>query len=413
MARRWLYGGAATAMLVAALAWAFAPRPLPVEAGSVSVGVFETAIEDDGKTRLRDPYLVSAPLTGLLGRITLREGDPVAAGAVVAAIRPAPAALLDERARREQQARLAAAQAQVGAAAAALERAALGARRAVDDARRTEQLAGAGFVAASRLEADQLAALAAQKERDSATAQRQIALHEVEQARAALLAGTGPARHGAGDFMLRAPIDGRVLRVIQTSEAVVTLGTPLLELGDPRALEVVAELLTADALLARAGSAVRIDRWGGPALRGRVRRVEPAAFTKISALGVEEQRVKVLIDLLDAPDQTAPLGVAYRVNVRILTSRRDNARKVPLSAVFPLPGAGADANAGTDNAADMAVYAIENGRARLRRVRIGARNDFEAWLLHGLEAGAQVVLYPANEVRDGVRVKVREVAPRP
>lgn len=404
IARRWLYVGGGTVALIAAIAWAFAPRPIQVEAASVTVGHFETAIEEDGKTRLHDQYVVSAPLAGLVRRIVLREGDPVAPGAVVASMQPAQAPLLDERARREQQARLGAAQAQVRAAIAAVERADIASRRAAHDARRTEQLAREGFVAPSRLESDQLAALAAKKEYDSALAQRQIALHEVEQARAALEASGRPAQYSSANFQLRSPIDGQVLRVVQASEAVVALGAPLLELGDPRKLEVVAELLTADALLSRPGSDVRIDRWGGPVLKGRVKRVEPAAFTKISALGVEEQRVRVLIDILDAAEKAAGLGVGYRVNVRILTSSKDNVLKVPVSAVFPLPSA----DAVKDGA--MAVYAIEDGRAQLRRVRLGGRNDREAWVLEGLSKGTQVVVYPATEVRDGVSIKVRDVA---
>lgn len=404
IARRWLYLGAAGAVLVGALAWAFAPRPLQVEAARVSVGRFETAIEEDGKTRLHDQYVVSAPLAGLVGRIVLREGDPVAAGAIVASLRPTYAPLLDARARREQLARLGAAQAQVGAAQAALERAGIAVRQAEHEARRTAQLAREGFVAPSRLENDQLSALAASKERDSALAQRQIALHEVEQARAALEASGSAARSNTATFPLRAPIDGQVLRVVQTSEAVVAMGAPLLELGNPRKLEVVAELLTADALLARPGSEVRIDRWGGPPLKGRVKRIEPAAFTKISALGVEEQRVRVIIDLLEPPEKTAALGVAFRVNVRILTERHDNVLKVPVSAVFPLPGAGA----GQDGA--MAVYAINAGKAQLKRVRLGARNDLEAWVQDGLAQGTQVIIYPATEVRDGTSVRVRDVA---
>jgi HlyD family secretion protein len=404
VARRWPYLGGGAAALIGALAWAFAPRPIQVEAASVTLGHFETSIEDDGKTRLHDQYVVSAPLAGLVRRIVLREGDPVAAGMVVAGMQPAQAPLLDERARREQQARVGAAQAQVRAAAAALARADVASRRAAHDARRTEQLAREGFVAPSRLESDQLAALAANKEYESALAQRQIALHEVEQARAALQASGQPTRDSAANFALRSPIDGQVMRVVQTSEAVLALGAPLLELGDPRKLEVVAELLTADALLSRPGSEVRIDRWGGAPLKGRVKRVEPAAFTKISALGVEEQRVKVLIDILDAPEKTAGLGVGYRVNVRILTSRQDNVLKVPVSAVFPLPGA----VSGNDGA--MAVYAVQGDRARLRRVRLGARNDREAWVLEGLAKGARVIVYPSAEVRDGVGVKVRDVA---
>ncbi|MBZ2207493.1 efflux RND transporter periplasmic adaptor subunit [Massilia soli] len=404
-ARRWLYAAGAAAVLVAALAWAFAPRPIQVEAATVSVGHFETAIEEDGKTRLPDQYLVSAPLSGLVRRITLREGDQVAAGSVVASMQPAYAPLLDARARREQQARVAAAQAQVRAASAALARAGLASRRAADDAARSEQLAREGFVAPSRLESDQIAALAAKKEYEAALAQRQIALHDVEQARAALEASAGPARNAAS-FPLRSPIDGQVLRVVQTSEAVVALGAPLLELGDLRKLDVVAELLTADALAARPGSEVRIDRWGGPVLKGRVSKVEPAAFTKISALGVEEQRVRVVIDILDPPEAAAALGVGYRVNVRIVTLSIDNVLKVPVSAVFPVPGAAAEA--GTDGA--MAVYAIEGGRAQLRPVRLGARNEREACVLAGLKQGARVIVYPAAEVRDGVSVVVREVA---
>jgi HlyD family secretion protein len=400
--------GAAAAVLAAALAWALAPRPIEVEAAGISVGHFETAIEEDGKTRLRDAYTVSAPLAGLLRRISLREGDPVAPGQPVAALQPAYAPLLDERSRREQQARLGAAQAQVRAADAALERSDIGLRRARQDEARSAGLAVGGFVAPSRLEADQLATQAAQRERDSAVAQRQIALHEVEQSRAALAATTSltaPASPGTAatraDFIVRAPIGGRVTRVLQTSETAVSTGAPLLELGDPARLEVVAELLTADAMAAAPGTPVRIERWGGPPLKGVVRLVEPAAFTKISALGVEEQRVRVLIDILDRPP--APPGIAYRVTVRVVTLSRDRVRKIPVSALFPL--------AGVEGAS--AVYAIENGRARLRRVRLGARNDLDAWLEEGLGDAARVIVYPGAGVRDGVRVRERSVAPPP
>lgn len=400
--------GAAAMALAAALAWALAPRPVEVEAAAVSVGHFETAIEEDAKTRLRDAYTVSAPLTGLLRRIGLREGDAIAAGQEVARLQPSFAPMLDERSRREQQARLGAAQAQVRAAEAALEGAGIALTRARQDAARSEALARGGFIAPSKLESDQIAEQAAQKARDSALAQRQIALHEVEQAQAALLASAArPAPtttvaaaggRGGADFIVRAPIAGRVTRVMQPSEAAVTVGTPLLELGDPARQEVVAELLTTDAMAAAPGTPVRIERWGGPSLRGRVRLVEPAAFTKISALGVEEQRVRVLIDMLDTP--AAPPGIAYRVTVRIVTFSGEHLKTIPASALFPLPGA--------DGA--MAVYAIENGRAKLRPVRLGARNDMEAWLQAGLPDGARVIVYPPATVRDGVRVKERSVA---
>lgn len=405
--RRYLYLGGGALVLAAALAWAFAPRPLPVETASVVVGHFESAVEDDGKTRLVDQYLVSAPLAGRVARIGLREGDAVAAGAVVAQLRPAFAPLLDARTQRQQQARLDAARAQVAAAAANVARAELAEQRARQDYRRSARLGQAGFVAASRVEAEELALRAVERELDGARAQRQIALYETEQARAALAASESQGQPGGAVFEVRAPVSGRVLRVIQSSEAVVPLGAPLLELGDPARMEVVAELLTTDAVQARPGTPVRIERWGGAPLNGRVRRVEPAAFTKVSALGVEEQRVRVLIALQDEASPTGPaLGVGYRVNVRVITQTRDQVRKVPVAALFPLPERGGDDAA-------MGVYLVSKGAARLARVRIGGRNDVEAWVTSGLETGAQVIVYPSAEVRDGVQVRVRDVARPP
>lgn len=404
IARRWMIAGGAAAALAALMAWAFAPRPVPVETAAVTTGRFETAVEDDGKTRLVDQYVISAPLAGTVSRISLREGDTVAAGAVVAQLRPAHAPLTDDRTRRQQQARLAAAQAQVEAATAALERAGIALSKARHDYERTEQLGRAGFVAANRLESEQLAVEAAQRELDSAKAQRSVALHDVEQARAALDAGEVAGSGAPFVFPVRAPIGGRVLRVVQASEGVVPLGAPLIELGDAGRIEVVAELLTTDAVQARPGSPVRIDRWGGPPLAGRVRRVEPAAFTKISALGVEEQRVRVLIDILDSPPDGTRLGIGYRVNVRIVTSSVENVRKLPVSAVFPLPR-----QEGKEHAA-MGVYLVRDGRARLTPVRLGGRNDAEAWVQDGPAPGARVIVYPSAGIRDGVRVEVRDVA---
>ena len=209
-----------------------------------------------------------------------------------------------------------------------------------------------------------------------------------------------PAAGGVA-FALRASVAGRVLRVLQASETTVALGTPLLEIGDIARMEIVAELLTADALLARPGSTVRIERWGGPTvLQGRVRRVEPAAFTKVSALGVEEQRVNVLIDITSPPAEWAALGDGYRVGVRVVTRSEDGVLRVPVSAVFPLPQGAAGANA---------VFVLEGGRARLRPVTMGGRNGSDAWIQSGLDAGAKVIVYPPAAVADGARVKARGV----
>lgn len=403
-ARHWLYTGGAALGLAALLAWAFAPRPIAVETAGVATGRFETAVEDEGKTRLIDHYVVSAPLAGQVSRIALREGDLVAAGATVALLRPARAPLTDERTRRQQQAQLEAAHARVEAATAALERADLALAKARHDHRRAAQLGQAGYVAPSRLESEELALQAAQREVDSAGAQRRIARHEVEQAHAALEAGLDAERVPDFVFPVRAPVQGRVLRVNQPSESVVALGTPLVELGDPERIEVMAEMLTADAVHVRPGAEARIDRWGGAPLAGKVRRIEPAAFTKISALGVEEQRVRVLIDVARPAGNGERPGIAYRVGVRILTARHEGVRKIPVSAVFPLPGAGGR------EADRMGVYLVRDGRAVLTAVELGGRNEAEAWVRNGLPAQARVVLYPPSSLRDGARVSPRDVA---
>ena len=221
----------------------------------------------------------------------------------------------------------------------------------------------------------------------------------------------GAAGAGQARFTVRAPVAGQVLRVLQASEATVALGTPLLELGDTGQLEVVAELLTTDALAARPGSRVLIERWGGPGtLEGRVRSVEPAAFTKVSALGVEEQRVRVVIDLISPRAQWQALGDAYRVSVRIVTLSEENAVQVPVSAVFPFPaGAAASGAAAPAEAASHAVFVVDAGRARQVPVQLGGRNGSMAWIRSGLQPGSQVIVYPPAVVREGVRVRARKV----
>jgi HlyD family secretion protein len=389
--------------LAALLGWAFAPRPVEVETAAVGQGRFETTIDEDGKTRLRERYVVSAPLAGRLARIALHEGDVVQADAVVATLTPVLSPMLDERTRRELEVRVEIAQAQVHRVSSRIDAAKVALLQATSEVQRSEQLARQGFVSSTKLESDRLAMLGAEKALETAKAERHIASHEVEQARTALSAARGTPGAATRAFELRAPIAGRVLRVVQPSETVVSLGTPLLELGDTRQLEVVAELLTADALKARPGSRVVIERWGGEPLQGRVRRVEPAAFTKVSALGVEEQRVKVLIDITSAPEHWLALGDGFRVGVRIVTLSMDGAVKVPASAVFPLPQSPGDDGAG------MAVFVVDGGRARLTPVYLGARNGAEAWVRSGLKPGATVIVYPPPGVGDGVRVKVRGV----
>ena len=414
--KTWLIGGAAAVALVLVLGWAFAPRPVEVELAPVTQGLFETSIDEDGKTRLADRYVVSSPLAGRLARIVLKEGDAVAVGTPLALLSSVLPGMLDERARRELTARFEAAQDNVSRASSRIARAQVSLDQAKNEVRRSEQLVQQGFIAPIKVEAERLAALGAQREVEGAAAERRMAAHELEQTQAALGAvpssgvGLDPKVNG---FTVRAPSVGRVLRVLQTSEGAVALGTPLVEIGDTQRMEVVTELLTTDALLAQVGSRVIIERWGGPAaLEGRVRSVEPAAFTKVSALGVEEQRVRVLIDITSPQAEWKLLGDGYRVSVRIVTLSEAKAVQVPVSAVFPLPASAESAAvgsaAGNTSKANFAVFVADPGHARQTPVELVARNGRTAWIRSGLAPGQQVIAYPPAPVRDGQRVTARK-----
>ena len=416
--KTWVCGGAAAAALVLVVAWAFAPRAVEVELSPVTRGHFETTVDEDGKTRLTDRYVVSAPLAGRLTRITLKEGDAVTADMPLAQLSSVLPAMLDERTLRELRARVEGAQDNVARTGSRIARAQVSLDQAKNEVRRSEQLALQGFIAPIKVETDRLSTLGAQRELEAAAAERRMAAHELEQTQAALGAVRPPATGaGAGTgksgFVVRAPSAGRVLRVLQTSEGTVTLGAPLFEIGDTHRMEIVAELLTTDALVARPGSRVMIERWGGPAaLEGRVRSVEPAAFTKVSALGVEEQRVRVVIDMTSPQPEWEALGDGFRVSVRIVTLAEVQAIQVPVSAVFPMPAGNqseASANGAPATAPRFAVFVADEGRARLVPVALGARNGSTAWIRSGLAPAQQVIVYPPTTVRDGVRVKARKV----
>lgn len=393
---RWTLGlGAAAA--VAALAWAFAPRPVRVEMAVVERGRFEQSIEEDGRTRVREAYTLSAPVAARLTRVSLREGDAVAAGQVVAVLTPVMPPLQDARALGEAQARLKAAEAAVDVARARAQ----GSRVALEQARtqlaRSEQLAREGFMAAASLEQDRLRLQAAQREVEAASSQQEVALQERALAAAALQpAGADLNATGARPVMLRAPAAGVVLRVTRTSETTLAAGSPVLDIGDPQRMEVLAELLTSDAVQARPGTPAMIEGWGGQPVPARVRRVEPAAFKKVSALGIEEQRVNVLLDVESPPEQWRRMGDGFRVVARIITTVAEDAVLVPVGALFPRPEGG------------MAVYRFDAGRARLQAVELGGRNARVGWVRSGLEPGAQVITYPPPAVGDGARVAQRK-----
>ncbi|GAB3661771.1 efflux RND transporter periplasmic adaptor subunit [Ramlibacter alkalitolerans] len=389
-----LVPAAAVLATAALLAWAFSPRPVVVEVAPVLLGRYEQAIEEDGRTRLKERYTVSAPVAARVLRIGLREGDAVAAGEPLAVLMPVMSAMVDERSTREATARHQAAVANEARARARIARTQVAADEAHLELQRTEKLAREGFLPASRLDGARLALAAAQRDVDVARAERESALHEQAQAAAALLPVTGKLQVGR-PLTVRSPVAGVVLKIPQASEATVPAGAPLLDVGDPARLEVVADLLTTDAVQARPGGPAMVERWGGPPVSARVRRVEPGAFTKVSALGIEEQRVKVVVDVDAAPPGWQAMGDGYRVTLRILTQQVDQVVLAPVGALFPIGDGG------------MGVFRLEGGRARLQPVELGGRNGSEAWVRTGLKPGDRVVIYPPPTVGDGQRVQPR------
>lgn len=372
---------AVAAVLVAAGAYALLrPAPLPVETARVTRGPLQVTVDEEGETRVRDRYVVAAPVAGRVARIELREGDPVAAGQVVARLFAAP---LDARAREQAAGRVAQAEDAQRAADAGVKQAVAAAEQARRGARRAQQLAAQNLIAPEERERAELEQATRAEELESAQFRAQAAAHDVDVARAALLAGAGTA------IPLRSPVTGRVLRIPERSERVVLAGTPLIELGDPARLEIVADLLSSDAVRVEPGDAILIEGWGGGrTLRGRLRRVEPSGFTKVSALGVEEQRVNVIGDFVDPP---GVIGDRYRVEVRIVVWEERDVLQVPTSALFRHGDA-------------WSVFVIEDGRARQRDVRVGHQSTFAAEVMGGLPEGDAVIRNPSDRITDGVRV---------
>lgn len=388
--------GAVVLLVLAVLVWAFMPTPAEVEIATVGQGRFERSVQEDGKTRLRERYVVSTPLTGRVARIDLKQGDTVQRGATVATLWPVSPALLDERARAEQVARIGAMQASVARAQANVERASAALDNARAELKRSEMLAQQGFVSPNQNETGRLNVRLREKELESARQEEDAARHELEQSRIALKQFSQTAPDGQQRaFAVKAPVSGKVLKVPQQSEGVMAAGTPLMELGDPTQLEVVVDILTEDAAQIKPGTLVQLANWGGPdILEGTVRLIEPAAFTKVSALGVEEQRVNAIIDINSPPEKWRTLSDGFKVDVRVLVQVVENAVKVPVSALFPV-------------GARSGLFVLDKGHARLREIEVAARNGVEAWVKTGLTQGTQVIVYPDTKLKDGDRVKAR------
>lgn len=377
--------------IVAVLTWAMWPKPVPVEVAAIGRGPLTVTVDEDGRARVEDRYLVTAPLAGTLARIELRAGDEVTAGAIVARVAPLPAPLLDPRTRTELAGRRDIARAQLRQASSTVERARTASDFAEREVERTRGLTSRAALPAAELERVQLTAELAGRDLMSARFAATVAAAEVATADR-LLARTGKA--SGEDVDVIAPIAGQVLRVVAQSEGVVGPGTPLLELGDPARLEIVVDVLTADAVAIRPGAPVVIDGWGGAPLDGQVRRIEPSATTRVSALGVEEQRVDVIVGLVSPRARWLGLGDGWRVEVRIATWHADDLLLVPLGALFR------DGDA-------WAIYVVSAGKAGKRTVELGHRNSQVAEVVRGLSAGERVILHPGERIADGVRVVAR------
>jgi HlyD family secretion protein len=371
------------------------PAPLPVDVGTVFRGPLRVTVDEEGQTRIRHRYVIGAPAEGRLLRSELEEGDPVDAQQVVARLRPAP---LDPRSRAAAEARLEAARARLRGAGAEVAKARAALSQAQRDLARARRLQEAGTLAPGERERKELEAVSREEDVEAARQAADAAEHELEAARATLLSPglevdspvtSDSACAGTPCLAVRAPVSGRVLRIFEKSERTVAPGTPLLEIGDPADLEIVADLLSTDAVKVRTGAPVLVEDWGGGStIEAHVRLVEPSGFTKLSVLGVEEQRVKMVADF-DAP--SAGLGDGYRVEVRVVVWDGADVLKVPTSALFR-------------RGSDWSVFLVRRGRAQRQTVSIGQRGATEAEVLSGLTPGDVVILHPSDRVDDGVRV---------
>jgi HlyD family secretion protein len=384
---------AGAALLLAAVVFGFLPEAVPVQTATVERGPLQVVVEEEGETRIQDRYVVSSPVPAFARRIALEPGDPVVAGQPLVELEPPRTAILDPRTRTEAQARVAAARAAVAQADEQVRAASAAMQQAATHRERTARLVEAGSAASEALEQAEAEAEQAAARHDAARAAAAAARADLAGARAALGTRDRPALPVEG--VLRAPTAGRVLAVHRKSEGPVTPGEPLVEIGDTERLEVRVDVLSQDAVRLAAGTRVLLEQWGGDGvLEAAVARVQPEGFTRVSALGVEEQRVRVVAELTSPRDAWANLGSGYRVLARFIVWEGTDVLQVMAGALFRTQGG-------------WAVYVVEGGRAVARRVTIGRQSGLAAEVLSGLREGEQVIVHPAGEIEDGVRVRPR------
>ena len=394
--KRWLGIAVALLIVVLVVAYGFRPQPLLVEIEMVKRGPLMVTVDEEGKTRVKDRYVVSAPVAGYAERVTLEVGDPVNRGQVLLVPEPPRSPVLDPRSRAQGQARVTAAEASLNAAEEKARAARADAAYWEAQLGRVTSLYQSGDVSKEAL--DRAVSDSGRFEANRRSAEHAVdeARSELEAARAALrYSGVGSQRAGQ-KIAVRAPTGGRVLKVLHKSEGVVNAGDALLEVANARSLEIEVEVLSADAVRIPPGAKVLLERWGGNVpLEGRVRLGEPAAFTKISALGVEEQRVLVIVDLTSPPELWERLGDRYRVEARFILWESSDVLQVPSSALFR-------------QGDEWAVFSVRDGVSRTQVVKVGHRNGLVAEILSGLSEGEKVITHPDNAVKDGTSVKARE-----
>ena len=383
-------------LVAIALVYGFMPKPLTVDAVTARRGPLRVAVEEEGRTRVKDRFVVSAPVPGYLRRVDLEVGDVVSKGRQIAVLEPLRSTVLDPRSRAEAEASAASAEAVLGAAKEKARAATADAEYARERNIRMKKLSEGGFISRDDLEQSDSEAKKAEATRLSAEAAVTAAQADLERAQSVLRYSA--AEHTQSNekaVVVRAPVSGRVLKLHRESEGVVNSGDPLVDIGNPHLLEVKAEVLSADAVKIRKNTPVVFERWGGDKpLSGRVRVVEPAGFTKISSLGVEEQRVLVIVDFTSPVEVWEGLGDAYRLDTSFIIWEGKDVLQAPASALFR-------------KGEDWALFAIENKRARLRTVEVGHRNGLSAEILSGLKEGEMIVAHPDDQIKDGARVKVR------
>jgi HlyD family secretion protein len=388
-ARRWIpyVGAVLLLLLIVAGLW---PKPVAVETAIAARGPLRVTVNEEGKTRIKQRYIVAAPVSGQLRRIPFKAGAAVTAGeTIVAVIDPVSPTLLDQRTRASAEARRDSAAANVEKAHAAHE-------FSSNELGRFRKLFADKTISIQEFEGAELREASAGKEEIAAKSALQMAQAELDQ----FLTPASDTNGVCAAREVRAPASGRVLRVMEENVRVVAAGTPLMEIGDPADLEVVIEVLSRDGARIPAGAKVEFDQWGGTApLLGQVRLVEPAAFTKISALGVEEQRVKVIADLVTPPDQRPSVGDNFRVEARIVIWEAPDALKVPAGALFR-------------QGEQWATFKFVDNRATLQLVQAGQSSGIETQIVEGLQPGDKVIIYPSSRVRDGQRVSLVQITNR-